>query len=477
MSSTLDGSKLKHLSVSGAAFSNVSDTCVSASLQVSTTSVSRMGFVFNDTPTLSLFRSGSLKRGTTIRYGGWSVTVDEVGTKSGGTGPQVVVTALSSFVTKLRRQTGAKNWGNQDVSAWVRAQAKAVKMKYWIQPGLGKRQIMREKPEGSRRESTWDVMTALARELGVWLFEYGDRLVFARPSWLIDRTGRTTWQLTWNSWSDYSAALAGIPKYTGGSEGRKDEKLEVGLVAANGDSVRPGDELRLYGNVGEMGGRWIVASCTYPLTISETVRVVCERPVNPEKQAASGAKKTASSKRKAAKGKSKKKTTTKRKASSSSGSSGSSGSSSKSSGGGLEGSLWFRRWVVNKHGGKWGVEGYGVQCVGLTKQYAKDLYGVWPRGNGNQWFGGAVQRRYFTPISKHATARAGDIACWGAPYGKIGGRYYGHVAVVIRDNGGSLYTLSQSGTRGLGAHYATFNKVGLQGYLRPKGVTARNQLK
>lgn len=470
MSSTLDGNRLKALSVAGSDFSNVSETCVSAGLDVSTSSVSRMRFLFNDTPTLSLFRSGSLKSGTTIRYGGWSVTVDEVRTKAGPTGPQVEVVGLSSFVTKLRKQTGAKNWGNQDVSAWVKAQAKAVGMQYWVQPGLGKRQIMREKPEGSRRESTWDVMTTLARELGVWLFEYGNRLVFAKPSWLMSRTGRSTWQLTWNSWSDYSASLNGMPKYTGTSEGRKDARLEVGLVAANGDSVRPGDEISLGGAVGEMGGQWVVVSCAYPLTIDEPVKVVCERPVNPEKQASSGSKKTASTKRKEVKGTTKKTTTTKKKSTSSN-------SSKNSSSGSSGGSLWFRRWVANKIGGRWGVEGYGVQCVGLTKQYAKDLFGVWPRGNGRDWYGGSVQRKYFTPISKHATAQPGDIACWGPPYGKIGGRYYGHVAIVLEDRGSTLYTITQSGTRQKAAYYSSFNKVGLQGYLRPKGRTARNQLK
>lgn len=471
MASTLDGARLKPMSISGSAFSNVSEVCVSASLDVSTSSVSQMKLLFNDTLNLALFRSGSLKRGATIRYGTWSVTIDDVQTKAGPIGPQVSVTALSSFVTKLRKQTGAKNWGNQDVSAWVRSQVKAAGMtSFWIQPGLGKRQIMREKPEGSRRESTWDVMTALARELGVWLFEYGGRLIFARPSWMMDQPGRTAWGLTWNSWSDYSASLNGMPIYNAGSEGRKEETLEVGLVAANGDSVRPGDEISLSGNVGEMGGRWIIVSCSYPLTVSDVVTVKCQRPVNSEKQASSGSKKTASTKRKEAKSQTKKTTTTKKKSTSSSGG----GSSSNNSG---SGSLWFRRWVANKIGGRWGVEGYGVQCVGLTKQYAKDLYGVWPRGNGNQWYGGSVQGQYFHRISKHAKARPGDIACWGAPYGKIGGRYYGHVAIVIEDRGSTLYTITQSGTRQKAAYYGSFNKVGLQGYLRPKVTTARNQLK
>lgn len=456
MSSTMDGAKLKKLVVSGAPITNISDTCVSASLRVATSQVSTANFLFNDTTSLSLFRSGSLKRGTTIRYGSWSVTVDDVGTQSGAAGPQVKVVALSSFVTKLRKQTGAKNWGTQDVSSWVKQQAKAVGATYWVQPGLGKRQILREKPEGSRRESTWDVMTALARELGVWLFEYGNRIVFARPSWLMSQPGRRAWTVVWNSWSDYSPSLAGMPIYSAGNEGAKDEKLDVQLVAANGDSVRPGDEFSLSGNVGAMGGRWIVVSCDYPLTVDETVKVSCQRPVNPEKQEARQAKKTASTKRKEAKGKSKKKTTTKRKA-------------STSSGGNSRGSSWFKRWVKSHYGGRWGVEGYGVQCVGLTKQYAKDLYGVWPRGNGRDWYGGSVQRRYFTPISKRSKARPGDIACWGPPYGKIGGTYYGHVAIVLEDRGSRVYCLTQSGTRQKAAYYETFSKTGLQGYLRPKG--------
>jgi len=471
MSSTLSGSKLKNITVSGSSIKNITETCISASLKVSISQVSTMNFTFNDTLTLGLFRSNSFKAGATIRYGGWSVAVTQVKTQGGAAGPQLQVTAESSFVRKLRRQTGAKNWGNQDVAAWVKNQARAAGMKYWVQPGLGKRQIMREKPEGNNRPSTWDVMTELARELGVWLFEYGDRLVFARPTWLMARPGRSVWTVAWNSWSDYSPSLEGMPVYDGGEDGRKDEKLSLKLISANGDSVRPGDELTLSGNVGASGGRWIVVSCDYPLTVSQPVGVQCERPVNPEKQARSGSKKTASAKRKEAKGKSKKKTTTKRKYRSS----GTGGSNSSNSS--FTGSLWFRRWVANKIGGRWGVEGYGVQCVGLTKQYARDLFGIWPRGNGRDWYYGATQRRYFTPISKHASAQPGDIACWGAPYGKIGGRYYGHVAIVIRDNGSTVYCITQSGTRQKAAYYETFSKSGLQGYLRPKGQTARNQLK
>ena len=437
----MDGAALKKLTVSGSPISNISETCISASLKVSTSQVSTMTFLFNDTLTLQLFRSGSLKGGTSIRYGDWAVTVDTQKVQPGKAGPQVQVTAYSSFVTKLRNQTGAKNWGNQDVSAWVNSQINAVGARALVQSGMGKQEIMREKPSGTSRQSTWDVMTNLARQQGAWLFEYGDRIVFGRPTWFMEREARSIWALEWNSWSDYSDAMSGLPKYTSGTEGKSDEKLTVSLVAANGDTIRPGDEVKLSGNVGSMGGRWLVVSCTYPLTVNGTVTVDCERPVNPEKQAVVGAKKTASAKRVEAKGKAKPAPAAKK------------------------ASSWFTNWLRTHVGGKWGVETYGVQCVGLAKQYAKDLYGVWPRGNGKDWYYGSVQRQHFTPIGRGSKAQPGDIACWGAALG--GG--YGHVAIVVEDRGSSVYCLSQSGTTHRAAYYATFSKSGLQGYLRPKG--------
>ncbi|MGL3805840.1 CHAP domain-containing protein [Paeniglutamicibacter sp. R2-26] len=455
MSSTMAGNRLKNVSVAGSPIRNISEMCVKATLKVSTSAVSTMGFTFQDSDTLQLFRSGALKPGTSLGYGGWATTVDEVKVGQGSAGPTVNVTALSKFVTRLKERTGEKSWGNTDVSAWVKAQAKEVGFKPWVQPGLGKKTILRAKPEGSRKESTWDVMTTLARETGVWLFEYGDRLVFAKPTWLLAQPGRNRWALRWDSSSDYSAALAGLPAYTGSLEGRRAERLTVNLVAADADSIRPGDELFLEGRVGAMKGAWVVTDATYPLTVAGVVAVSCERPVNPEKVKAKG---TATEKRNAAKGQA----------------SAAGGASPASSSGGAAvasaiDDAWLRSWVRAKHGGKWGVEGFGVQCVGLTKQYAKDLYGIWPRGNGRDWYGGSVQGQHFTRIPASAKGQPGDIACWGPPYGKIGGKYYGHVAVVLEDRGSSLYTLTQSGTRGLAAYYSSFGKTGLQGYLRPRG--------
>lgn len=465
MSSTMAGNRLKNVSVAGSPIRNVSELCLGATLKVSTSSVSSMGFTFQDTTTLALFRSGALKPGTSLSYGGWYTTVDKIKVGSNAAGPQVTVTALSKFVLRMQNQTGAKSWGNTDVSAWVRARAKESGFKPWVQPGLGKKTILRAKPDGSRKESTWDVMTTLARETGVWLFEYGDRLVFAKPSWLLSQSGRNRWSLTWNSWHDYSPALAGLPVYDDGREGKKAEKLTATLLSADADSLRPGDELFLQGRVGAMAGAWVITDASYPLTVAGVVTVSCVRPVNPEKVAAKG---TATAKKKAAKAKSSPKAAVARGTSSGSSGGSSGGSSYTATSPSIE-STWLRNWVRAKKGGKWGVESFGVQCVGLTKQYAKDLYGIWPRGNGRDWYGGSLQGQYFTRIPASQRGEPGDIACWGPPYGKLGGTYYGHVAIVIEDQGSRLYTLTQSGTRGLAAYYSTFGKTGLQGYLRPRG--------
>jgi surface antigen len=104
---------------------------------------------------------------------------------------------------------------------------------------------------------------------------------------------------------------------------------------------------------------------------------------------------------------------------------------------------------------------YGAQCVDLTMQYAAEVFGVTVNGNGNQWYANGAASGAFTQVGAGAAPQKGDIACWGTFYG--GG--FGHVAIVIADNGGSLQVLTQNPG---GVHVDTLSKQGLQGYLRPK---------
>ncbi|QIN94349.1 minor tail protein [Arthrobacter phage Abba] len=432
-------SRLKAITVTGKGLSaELRDACSAASLSLGVDKVTQMSLSFADTHDLSIFRSGVLSSGSSVRYGDWYLVSDGLSVDPGDTGPVLSVDAPSKFVTALRKQTGAYSWGNVDVAAWVAAVARSVGMSSTVQPGLGSRTILRTKPEsGSEAESTWDVLTALARELGTWLFEYGSRLVFAKPSWLVGSSwAHKTWALKWEEWGTYSAGMTGMPSYKDDPGAELRESLTFELVSPDADTARPGDMVTLGGRgVGGMGGVWIVKGVDFPLDNAGAVKLDCQRPVDPKiepKRAATAA----------------------------------SGTSTLGGGKASSGvSAAVDRFVGKYNGVAVDADGgFGAQCVDLARQYAKELFGVSISGNGNQWFANGAASGKFTQISASSKPQKGDLACWGTFYG--GG--YGHVALVLADGGGSLSVFTQNPGP---CHKDTLSKQGLQGYLRPKAVS------
>lgn len=432
-------SRLKAITVTGKGLSTqLREACSSASLSLGVDKVTQMNLTFADTADLSIFRSGVLSSGSSVRYGDWYLVSDGLSVEAGDAGPVLTIDAPSKFVTALRKQTGAYSWGNVDVAAWVAAVARSVGMSATVQPGLGMKTILRTKPEsGSEAESTWDVLTTLARELGVWLFEYGSRLIFAKPSWLVGSSwAHKTWALRWDSWGSYTEGMTGMPVYGDDPGAELRESLSFGLISTDADTARPGDMVQLTGKgVGSMGGTWIIKGVDFPLDNAGAVTVSCQRPVDPKvepKRAATAATGTTTL-----------------------------GGGSASSGVSAAADRFVAKYngVAIDHDG-----GFGAQCVDLTQRYASELFGVRISGNGNQWFANGAASGKFTQVSKDAKPVKGDIACWGTFYG--GG--YGHVALVLADGGGSLSVFTQNPGP---CHKDTLSKQGLQGYLRPKAVS------
>lgn len=452
MSSTLDGNRLKSVKVSGKSLSKqLTEACISANLSASISQVTELKLSFQDSRTSTLFRGGRLSNGKTISYGSWSTTVAKISVSGGSGGPEMRVSALSRGVTKLRKATGSKNWGKRDVASWVKGQAKWAGFKHWIvQPGLGKRTIVRAKPDGDKRESSWDVLSDLAKELGVWLFEYGNTLVFAKPTWLVKRPNQTIISLSWSDWDTYSGALAGMPEYEDDADSDLEESLKFQLVSKDADSAKPGQTVRIGGSgVGPMRGTWIITSVSFPMTRGEAVNVTCQRPINPEKQVK---KKKAKKKTTSKKSTGRKKTGGTKSKSSTRGSKANSGASSALN--------TFARKYNGSHLDWDG--GYGAQCVDLAKAWNESaVRGPVVRGNGKDWVANCVRSGAYTRISAGSTARLGDIVCWDGSWG----RGYGHVGVVVEDLGSHLRTFDQlNGTTG----YHTLSKRGLIGYARPK---------
>jgi surface antigen len=437
MGTTLDGARLKNLTVSGSSLSaNLTAACVRASLSIAADKVTEMGLTFQDSFDLQLFRSKLFDAGATVRYGDWFLTTDGLTLDTAETGPVVQITAPSKFVTALRKQTGAKSWGAVPLTSWVQGIAASVGMSHLVQPGLGVKTIARQAPQsGSEAESTWDVLTQQAREAGVWLFEYGSTLVFAKPSYLVKAVWpRRTWELTWNTFTDYSPGMTGMPKYGNDPSAELRESLTVDLVSADADQARPGDALVLAGrNVGGMGGVWIIKGVDFPLHRAAPVKVTCQRPIDPKVEPPRSA---------------------------STGTAGAPAAAGAPAVAGVAGG--FDQFMAKYNGRAIDRDGaFGAQCVDLTMQYAAEVFGVTVRGNGNQWYANGAASGAFTQVGAGAAPQKGDIACWGTFYG--GG--YGHVAIVIADNGGSIKVLTQNPG---GVHVDTLSKQGLQGYLRPK---------
>lgn len=444
MGSTLDANRLKNISVTGKGLeADLVEACLKATFSTSTSQVTEFSLTFLDTMDLQTFRSGILSAGATVKYGGWHMVSRVVSLGSGAAGPELTVKAPSAFVEGYKSEIGGHSWGEQDVAAWVVAQARRRDLVPVVQPGLGRKTIIRAATDGDNKESTWDVMANLATATGCWLFEYGTVLVFARPSWLMKSDwGGRHWELYWNNWADYHEGMQGMPAYSKDPGSNPAESLTVRLLSADADEARPGDKVTMGGAaVGDMGGDWIVVGVSYPMTVAGVVTLSCQRPIDPVIPPENTGTGTA--------GPAAKKTTV---VSTTTGKAGAGANTS-----GVDG------WMARTKGRYVDTDGaYGAQCVDLVSLYNTQFIGGGAIfGNGNQWYGNAAANANYVRIPAGQRAQKGDIACWGSYYG--GG--YGHVCIVVEDRGGSLYTFTQNPGP---ANFQVLTKQGLQGYLRPR---------
>lgn len=289
MGKTMDGRYLRGLHISGAAFNGqFEQLTTSISLSLAADKVTELRLSFLDDTNLTLFRSKILDRGASVTYGEWATTIDKVDLGKSGTGPTLDVSALSTFVFKWQDAHGAKTWKNADVTQWFKDRCKEVGATPLIQPGLGRRTIVRESNLDAGFQSTWDVMAQVKRETGVWLFERGKKIIVGRPTWIVKQyTEFNEWPLHWNTWYDYHPALTGLPDYKGRNEKKNQETLSFSMLSTDADLMKPGDRVTMSGrNVGRMGGMWLVNEVDYPLTNTDPVKVGCVRVVDPAQEKA-----------------------------------------------------------------------------------------------------------------------------------------------------------------------------------------------
>lgn len=261
---------------SGSQFTaNLSTALSSGSLSLSSSQVTELSLTFVDSDDMFLARSYVTARGVTVTCQGWVLEVRgrDVQADAG----TVTIKARSKRAGKLKDEKGKKSWGKQTITSWVRAEAKWAGFKrFIIEPSAAKATITRAgKTKDQAAESSWDVLSRYRDQLNYQMFEYGDTFVFARRSWIVKHAREWSW--SWTSRNDYSATLAGSPRYSYSADSSPRESLTLPVQASNASDVRPGDTVRLRGSMSAWNGLWFVTDVSIPLTPNSTVDVTCTR--------------------------------------------------------------------------------------------------------------------------------------------------------------------------------------------------------
>lgn len=255
-------------------------------VSLATDQTNQLSMTLLDDENMTLWRNGNLKKGTRLVFNGslrFDVRAWSVDPNAGTIG----LTLRSSAFSKLKDETGAKNWGKQNASGWMNDRFRSAGLVPIVQPGLPSKTFQRQKAEkDAEAESTWDVMSRAKDELGCWLFEAGEFGVFGKPSWLEDKRPLNEWKVWWDSPHEYSAYLGGSPTYSHTEDSSPKDTLSLSLLAWDAGDMLPGDVVQVRGNYRGATGAWLVKSVDIPLQTTAPVTVECVRARNPVPQKA-----------------------------------------------------------------------------------------------------------------------------------------------------------------------------------------------
>jgi hypothetical protein len=277
--------RLARVRVSGSGLSaDVAEAITGITMSFSASQVGQLSMALVDTADAAIIRSGVFRKNTALDYADQHLEVRGLDITPGGGGAALTVLARSRVIGVLRgpeHTSGAAGgtWGEQDVPRWVADRCREAGATALVQPHLGSLTLTR-----AFGETTWDTMQTAARQTGCWCFEYEQVIVFGRPSWLADKR-RRWWDVYWNSYTDYTPGLTGMPSYSWSDDGTRQESMSFASVAEDADEARPGHAVTVRGNMGEGVGEWVVTQVDVPGKTASPVTVTCSRIVDPKPDA------------------------------------------------------------------------------------------------------------------------------------------------------------------------------------------------
>jgi len=296
---TLDGRLGRLIARGGKLSANVAERVVSGGVELTASEVSQLTLSLVDDADLNvldsrLFYAGTPdKAGSRLDFAGLNFEVRAVDIAPRGDDHVLTVTARPLGVGRLKRARGAKVRKNLSPTAWVRAEAKAAGLGFVGQTSAKRKSIARKGAvDGNDAESSWDVITRLAEEVGFIVFEAAGGLYFGKPTWLVDQLA--DFRLAWKG-EQTSGTVDALPvcRRTG-DDPKRLATVDAFLRGEAAEELTTGQALNLTG-VPTFEDRYLIDRVYIPFREGTAVEVTAVTPIDPEKVKRANAKSLTSS--------------------------------------------------------------------------------------------------------------------------------------------------------------------------------------
>lgn len=260
---------------------DILDACVDATVDMGIVDQTEITLEISD-PDFKLLGAGLFQRKMPIRIGDLQCEIAVVETGSDPAPVGLKIQARSTYVQKFKRNKKALVRSNISPTNWLLAEASAVGAKVVGQPSANKPQITRVNTE-DEQQSTWDVMTELAGELGYLFFEAAGKFYFGKPTWLVTR-GKPLWKLRYGdsvSNNKKNPLILDVPQCRSSENSRESATISMLVDRTYAVRMRPGDPVEFSG-VPFFNGRYMVETVGYNLmSPSEPVSISLTTPIDP----------------------------------------------------------------------------------------------------------------------------------------------------------------------------------------------------
>lgn len=269
---------------------DVIEACTEFTIDLQTSGQTQITMTFAD-PGFKMLAANIFQRKQLFK---WNDLWCEIAVVETGDNPKpngIKVQARSYGVQRFKRNKDALVRSNISPSEWLAAEASllGIGAVVYAQPCAKRSQIARVNTT-NQQQSTWDVMTTMAGELGYEFFECANAFYFGQPSWLIQAS--TKWTITWPSSDDdpNNPSVISVPACRSSENAKSAATVTLVVDHEFGRLMRPGHPVAFSG-VPQFEGTYMISGVSWDeLHPNQPVTVQMTTPIDPEKKGATPAR-------------------------------------------------------------------------------------------------------------------------------------------------------------------------------------------